>query len=95
MRLHICDRYIRGLCDGSECNRCHDFHEPYPVKTLQARGVASQLIGSLLQIYQNILTLKDHRNAWDKHGGRRTEYPKFQQPSNRAKEPLERNRGKH
>ncbi|KAG7320199.1 hypothetical protein KOW79_016052 [Hemibagrus wyckioides] len=92
VRLHVCERYIRGLCDGSECNRCHDFHEPHPVKTLQARGVASQLIGSLLQIYQNILTLKDHRNAQDKHGGRSTEYPKFQQPSNRAKEPLERNR---
>ncbi|KAK3545033.1 hypothetical protein QTP86_033231 [Hemibagrus guttatus] len=92
VRLHVCERYIRGLCDGSECNRCHDFHEPHPVKTLQARGIASQLIGSLLQIYQNILTLKDHRNARDKHGGRSMEYPKFQQLGNRAKESLERNR---
>ncbi|XP_027009755.2 protein mono-ADP-ribosyltransferase PARP12-like isoform X2 [Tachysurus fulvidraco] len=86
-RLHVCERYIRGLCDGNECKRCHDFHEPHPSETLRARGVASHLIGSLLQIYQNILTLKDHRYARDKYGARSRENPKSQQPSNRAKVP--------
>ncbi|GAA6100196.1 protein mono-ADP-ribosyltransferase PARP12-like isoform X3 [Tachysurus ichikawai] len=87
VRLHVCERYIRGLCDGNECKRCHDFHEPHPSETLRARGVASHLIGSLLQIYQNILTLKDHRYARDKYGARSRENPKSQQPSNRAKVP--------
>ncbi|KAK2832484.1 hypothetical protein Q7C36_015946 [Tachysurus vachellii] len=87
VRLHVCERYIRGLCDGNECKRCHDFHEPHPSETLRARGIASHLIGSLLQIYQNILTLKDHRYAQDKYGARNRENPKSQQPSNRAKVP--------
>ncbi|KAM9468199.1 uncharacterized protein Hap1MRO34_014864 [Clarias gariepinus] len=68
-RLHVCDRYIRGLCDGSsECNKCHDFYEPHPMQTLQARRVSGQLIGCLLLIYRNILTLKDHRNALERPG---------------------------
>ncbi|MCJ8743181.1 hypothetical protein PDJAM_G00090680 [Pangasius djambal] len=85
IRLHVCEKYIRGLCDGSsECNRCHDFYEPHPMKTLQARGVASQLIGSLLLVYRNILTLKYHRNAQNKPGARSKENPKS---SNRTRVP--------
>ncbi|KAL7857936.1 hypothetical protein AOLI_G00180380, partial [Acnodon oligacanthus] len=64
IRLHICENYIRGTCDGStECRRCHDFYEPHPMKNLQTKGVSSQLIGSLLPIYSNIMALKDHSNA--------------------------------
>ncbi|KAF4079526.1 hypothetical protein AMELA_G00179000 [Ameiurus melas] len=81
-RLHVCEKYIRGLCDGSvECNRCHDFFEPHPTKALQAKGVASHLIKSLLLIYRNILTLKDHRYARDKPAVRSKENP---QSSSRA-----------
>lgn len=82
-RLHVCEKYLRGLCDGSsECNRCHDMYEPHPAKVLKARGVARQPIESLLLIYQNILTLKDHRNARVKPGARSTENHKS---SNSAK----------
>ncbi|XP_017538418.1 protein mono-ADP-ribosyltransferase PARP12-like isoform X1 [Pygocentrus nattereri] len=63
-RLHICESYIRGTCDdSSKCRRSHDFYEPHPMKNLQAKGVSSQLIGSLLLIYRNIMALKDHSNA--------------------------------
>ncbi|KAJ8249677.1 hypothetical protein COCON_G00228930, partial [Conger conger] len=59
-RLHICDRYLRGACQaGANCRRSHDFFEPHPQKTLQERGVPSQLIGSMLSVYQNIQALKN------------------------------------
>uniref|UniRef100_A0A8B9LLD8 Uncharacterized protein n=1 Tax=Astyanax mexicanus TaxID=7994 RepID=A0A8B9LLD8_ASTMX len=59
-RLHVCENYIRGTCDGSaRCSRCHDFFEPHPVKTLQAKGIPSQLIGSMLTVYKNILAVWD------------------------------------
>ncbi|TTD62568.1 Poly [ADP-ribose] polymerase 12 [Bagarius yarrelli] len=78
VRLHICEKYIRGLCDSSECKRSHDFHEPHPAKTLHGRGVSSQLIVSLLQIYRNILLLKDHRYVQDHVSARGRENPKAQ-----------------
>ncbi|KAI4891780.1 hypothetical protein NFI96_017338 [Prochilodus magdalenae] len=63
-RLHFCEKYIRGTCDGStNCNRCHDFYEPHPKKTLHSKGVPNWLMGSLLLIYKNILALKDCSNA--------------------------------
>ncbi|XP_061085449.1 protein mono-ADP-ribosyltransferase PARP12-like isoform X2 [Conger conger] len=59
-RLHICDRYLRGACQaGANCRRSHDFFQPHPQKTLQERGLPSQLIGSMLSVYQNIQALKN------------------------------------
>ncbi|KAI4891779.1 hypothetical protein NFI96_017337 [Prochilodus magdalenae] len=59
-RLHICENYIRRTCTGStECHRSHDFYEPHPMKNLQAKGVSSQLMGSMLAAYRNILTVWD------------------------------------
>ncbi|XP_072528758.1 protein mono-ADP-ribosyltransferase PARP12-like isoform X2 [Salminus brasiliensis] len=85
VRLHLCENYIRGTCDGSaECNRCHDFYEPHPVKTLMAKGVPSQLIGSLLLIYQNILALKDCSYARGETGAKRKVDTKF---SNKGRVP--------
>ncbi|XP_061085359.1 uncharacterized protein LOC133119013 isoform X2 [Conger conger] len=63
-RLHICDRYLRGACQaGANCRRSHDFFEPHPQTTLQERGVPSQLIGSMLSVYQNIQALKNSYNG--------------------------------
>ncbi|XP_076862538.1 protein mono-ADP-ribosyltransferase PARP12-like isoform X2 [Brachyhypopomus gauderio] len=59
-RLHVCENYIRGTCEGTtECSRSHDFYEPHPMKTLQAKGVPSQLMGSMLSAYRNKLTIQD------------------------------------
>nr|XP_029506216.1 protein mono-ADP-ribosyltransferase PARP12-like [Oncorhynchus nerka] len=58
-RLHVCDRYIRGTCSsGANCNRCHDFFEPHPRRTLQQRGVPNDLMVSMLSTYQNIQAMK-------------------------------------
>ncbi|XP_021432821.2 mucin-2 isoform X1 [Oncorhynchus mykiss] len=58
-RLHVCDRYIRGTCSsGANCNRCHDFFEPHPRRTLQQRGVPNDLMTSMLSTYQNIQAMK-------------------------------------
>ncbi|XP_024229795.2 uncharacterized protein LOC112215006 [Oncorhynchus tshawytscha] len=58
-RLHVCDRYIRGTCSsGANCNRCHDFFEPHPRRTLQQRGVPNDLMASMLSTYQNIQAMK-------------------------------------
>ncbi|XP_072529964.1 protein mono-ADP-ribosyltransferase PARP12-like isoform X2 [Salminus brasiliensis] len=63
-RLHVCENYIRGTCDGSTgCSRCHDLYEPHPMKTLQAKGVPSQLMGSVLTAYKNILSIWDSNRA--------------------------------
>uniref|UniRef100_A0A4W4FQ67 C3H1-type domain-containing protein n=1 Tax=Electrophorus electricus TaxID=8005 RepID=A0A4W4FQ67_ELEEL len=61
-RLHVCENYIRGICEDTECSRSHDFYEPHPMKTLQGKGVPSQLMGSLYLVYRNILALR-HRNT--------------------------------
>ncbi|KAF5907940.1 poly [ADP-ribose] polymerase 12-like, partial [Clarias magur] len=56
--LHVCESYIRGLCDGSTgCSRCHDIYEPHPLKTLQDNGVPSQLMSILLPIYKSMLAM--------------------------------------
>uniref|UniRef100_A0A4W5NSM8 Poly (ADP-ribose) polymerase family, member 12a n=1 Tax=Hucho hucho TaxID=62062 RepID=A0A4W5NSM8_9TELE len=58
-RLHVCDRYIRGTCSsGANCNRCHDFFEPHPRRTLQQRGVPNDLMASMFSTYQNIQAMK-------------------------------------
>ncbi|XP_055793420.1 mucin-2-like isoform X2 [Salvelinus fontinalis] len=58
-RLHMCDRYIRGTCSsGANCNRCHDFFEPHPRRTLQQRGVPNDLMASMLSTYKNIQAMK-------------------------------------
>ncbi|KAL1275251.1 hypothetical protein QQF64_034874 [Cirrhinus molitorella] len=54
-RLHICERYLRGSCD---CNRCHDFYEPHPLKTLQGRGVPTELMAILKDLYSSIEVLR-------------------------------------
>ncbi|XP_036376010.1 protein mono-ADP-ribosyltransferase PARP12-like isoform X2 [Megalops cyprinoides] len=60
-RLHICERYLRGTCrSGVDCPRSHDFFEPHPLKTLQERGIPSELIGSMFSVYQNIQALKNN-----------------------------------
>lgn len=57
-RLHVCVNFVRGRCDGADCGRSHDFHEPHPKKVLYSRGVSRQLMDSLPVIYRNILALK-------------------------------------
>ncbi|XP_066525222.1 protein mono-ADP-ribosyltransferase PARP12-like isoform X2 [Hoplias malabaricus] len=90
-RLHICERYLKGTCDGSsECRRCHDFYEPHPMKTLQSRAVPSQLIGSLLFVYKNILALKELGSARGGTGARNKVDTKFINRG-RVPESLQRN----
>ncbi|KAK7129558.1 hypothetical protein R3I93_019253 [Phoxinus phoxinus] len=54
-RLHICEKYLRGSCD---CTRAHDFYEPHPLQTLQDRGVPSELMPIMKDLYSNIEALK-------------------------------------
>ncbi|KAG1932541.1 protein mono-ADP-ribosyltransferase PARP12 [Pimephales promelas] len=54
-RLHICEKYLRGSCD---CTRAHDFYEPHPLQALQDRGVPSELMPIMKDIYSNIEVLK-------------------------------------
>ncbi|XP_066524327.1 protein mono-ADP-ribosyltransferase PARP12-like isoform X2 [Hoplias malabaricus] len=63
-RLHLCEDYLRGTCNGSiECRRSHDFYEPHPMKNLQAKGVSSQLMCSMLAAYRNMLAIWDANRA--------------------------------
>ncbi|XP_051546598.1 protein mono-ADP-ribosyltransferase PARP12-like [Myxocyprinus asiaticus] len=55
-RLHICEKYLCGPC---ECPRAHDFYEPHPLKTLQDRGVPTELMTIMKEIYSNIQALKN------------------------------------
>ncbi|XP_067283395.1 protein mono-ADP-ribosyltransferase PARP12-like isoform X2 [Pseudorasbora parva] len=59
-RLHICEDFIRGSCDRTDCERPHDFHQPRLQRILKHRGVSRQLMDSLPFIYRNILALKSH-----------------------------------
>ncbi|KAI7792032.1 hypothetical protein IRJ41_020261, partial [Triplophysa rosa] len=61
-RLHVCESFIRGCCDVTECGSSHDFHGPDTLRVLRRRGVSDHLMSSLPFIYRNILTLKRHRN---------------------------------
>lgn len=54
-RLHICEKYLRGSCD---CPRAHDFYEPHPLKTLQDRGIPSDLMHVMKDLYSNIEVLR-------------------------------------
>lgn len=54
-RMHICEKYLRGPC---QCSRAHDFYEPHPLKTLQDRGVPTELMASMKSIYSNIENLR-------------------------------------
>lgn len=54
-RLHICEKYLRGSCD---CARAHDFYEPHPLQTLQNRGVPSELMPIMKDLYSNIEVLR-------------------------------------
>ncbi|XDV24263.1 hypothetical protein PO909_028484 [Leuciscus waleckii] len=54
-RLHICEKYLRGSCD---CTRAHDFYEPHPLQTLQDRGVPSELMPIMKDLYSNIEVLR-------------------------------------
>ncbi|XP_051544403.1 protein mono-ADP-ribosyltransferase PARP12-like isoform X2 [Myxocyprinus asiaticus] len=54
-RLHICEKYLCGSC---ECPRAHDFYEPHPLKTLQDRGVPTELMFIMKEIYSNIQAMK-------------------------------------
>uniref|UniRef100_A0A2R8QSI0 Poly [ADP-ribose] polymerase 12-like n=1 Tax=Danio rerio TaxID=7955 RepID=A0A2R8QSI0_DANRE len=54
-RLHICERYLQGHCD---CTRAHDFYEPHPLKTLQDRGVPTELMALMKDLYSNIEALR-------------------------------------
>nr|XP_055046734.1 protein mono-ADP-ribosyltransferase PARP12 [Misgurnus anguillicaudatus] len=55
-RMHICEKYLRGSC---ECSRAHDFYEPHPLKTLQNRGVPTELMFIMKDLYTNIEALRD------------------------------------
>lgn len=54
-RLHICQKYLRGPC---QCSRAHDFYEPHPFKTLQDRGVPTELMTLMKTTYSNIEALR-------------------------------------
>uniref|UniRef100_A0A667WUD2 Poly (ADP-ribose) polymerase family, member 12a n=1 Tax=Myripristis murdjan TaxID=586833 RepID=A0A667WUD2_9TELE len=56
-KLHICEKHLQGYC---QCHRAHDFHDPQPLKTLQARGVPSWLFGFLKTVYINKRVLRSH-----------------------------------
>ncbi|KAM4615599.1 protein mono-ADP-ribosyltransferase PARP12-like [Polymixia lowei] len=58
-RLHICQRYLRGVCN---CPRAHDFYEPHPFNALQRRGVPYFLIPTMKLIYMNKEALKVRGN---------------------------------
>lgn len=60
-RLHVCESFVRGRCDVTDCSRSHDFCEPHTLWILRRRGVSDHLMSSLPFIYRNILTLKSHR----------------------------------
>ncbi|XP_048862586.1 protein mono-ADP-ribosyltransferase PARP12-like isoform X3 [Brienomyrus brachyistius] len=73
-RLHVCDKYIRGICDsGVDCCRSHDFFEPHPMTILQDRGIPTDLITSMLSVYQNIRALKFKKSVT--RGGRDQQKP--------------------
>uniref|UniRef100_A0A667WSA0 C3H1-type domain-containing protein n=1 Tax=Myripristis murdjan TaxID=586833 RepID=A0A667WSA0_9TELE len=57
-KLHICEKHLRGDCS---CYKAHDFHEPHPSKTLQARGVPAPLINTLKYVYTNKEALRGNR----------------------------------
>uniref|UniRef100_A0A667WTG9 Si:ch73-252i11.1 n=1 Tax=Myripristis murdjan TaxID=586833 RepID=A0A667WTG9_9TELE len=57
-KLHICEKHLRGDCS---CYKAHDFHEPHPSKTLQARGVPAPLINTLKYVYINKEALRGNR----------------------------------
>ncbi len=59
-RLHICEKYLRGSCD---CSRAHDFYEPHPLKTLQDRGIPTELMAILKDLYSNIEALRSLSKA--------------------------------
>lgn len=61
-RLHICEKYLRDTCYADDCDRSHDFFEPHPMKSLQARGVSTGMVGSLLAVYRNVLVIWDSNN---------------------------------
>ncbi|XP_062850762.1 protein mono-ADP-ribosyltransferase PARP12 [Trichomycterus rosablanca] len=69
-RLHICERYLREPC---QCPRAHDFYEPHPLKTLQDRGVPTELMPSMKTLYSNIEAVrKTVRNKPAYHNANRT-----------------------
>uniref|UniRef100_A0A667WWT4 Si:ch73-252i11.1 n=1 Tax=Myripristis murdjan TaxID=586833 RepID=A0A667WWT4_9TELE len=57
-KLHICEKHLHGDCS---CYKAHDFHEPHPSKTLQARGVPAPLINTLKYVYINKEALRGNR----------------------------------
>ncbi|XP_065129429.1 protein mono-ADP-ribosyltransferase PARP12-like [Paramisgurnus dabryanus] len=59
-RLHVCESFIRGRCDVTDCHRSHDFRSPHVVRILRRRGVPDHLLCSLNSIYHNIVTLKSY-----------------------------------
>lgn len=61
-KLHICEKHLQGYC---RCHRAHDFHDPQPLKTLQARGVPSWLFGFLKLVYINKTVLRNHDDSDD------------------------------
>lgn len=67
-RLHICQKYLRGPC---QCSRSHDFYEPHPLKTLQDRGVPTDLMASMKTIYSNIEALRTWAKVKEPQNGGR------------------------
>uniref|UniRef100_A0A667WUD6 C3H1-type domain-containing protein n=1 Tax=Myripristis murdjan TaxID=586833 RepID=A0A667WUD6_9TELE len=63
-KLHICEKHLQGYC---QCHRAHDFHDPQPLKTLQARGVPSWLFGFLKTVYINKRVLRSHDDDLQQH----------------------------
>uniref|UniRef100_A0A3B1J7I6 C3H1-type domain-containing protein n=1 Tax=Astyanax mexicanus TaxID=7994 RepID=A0A3B1J7I6_ASTMX len=60
VKLHVCENYIRGTCDGStKCSRSHDFYEPHSINNFAAKRIPIQLVGSVLPAYSNRLIIWD------------------------------------
>lgn len=92
-RLHICQKYLRGAC---QCHRSHDFYEPHPLKTLQERGVPTELMGIMKDLYTNIEALRSlsktqQPSATNPAGQRTRRGPKTQ--NQRPYDPFHVNKG--
>uniref|UniRef100_A0A8C4X846 Protein mono-ADP-ribosyltransferase PARP12-like n=1 Tax=Erpetoichthys calabaricus TaxID=27687 RepID=A0A8C4X846_ERPCA len=59
-RLHICEKFLEGSCKrGTSCCRSHDLHSGEALKMLEDRGLTSELISSIQNVYLNKLNMKN------------------------------------
>ncbi|KAG2469393.1 PAR12 polymerase, partial [Polypterus senegalus] len=59
-RLHICEKFLEGSCkQGTSCYKSHDLHTGEALKMLEDRGLTSELISSIQNVYLNKLNMKN------------------------------------